>query len=86
VARLLYKYGNRDLVVHVSRVSSAHGLRLPTELTMFAKTLLNLDEVGRRRAPDFDVQRSIRNNATSLMQERLQRSLSGPARSAPCSS
>jgi ubiquinone biosynthesis protein len=64
------------VMVHVSRVSSAHGLRLPTELTMFAKTLLNLDEVGRRLAPDFDVQRSIRNNATSLMQERIQRSLS----------
>ena len=64
------------VMVQVSRVSSAHGLRLPTELTMFAKTLLNLDEVGRRLAPDFDVQRSIRNNATSLMQERMQRSLS----------
>jgi ubiquinone biosynthesis protein len=64
------------VMLEVSRVSSAHGLRLPTELTMLSKTLLNLDEVGRRLAPDFDVQQSIRRNAAMLMQERMQRSLS----------
>jgi ubiquinone biosynthesis protein len=64
------------VMLQVSRVAGVHGLRLPTELTLLAKTLLNLDEVGRRLAPDFDVPRSIRDNATSLMQERMQKSLS----------
>jgi predicted unusual protein kinase regulating ubiquinone biosynthesis (AarF/ABC1/UbiB family) len=63
-------------MLQVSRVAGLHGLRLPTELTLLAKTLLNLDEVGRRLAPDFDVPRSIRDNATSLMQERIRKSLS----------
>jgi predicted unusual protein kinase regulating ubiquinone biosynthesis (AarF/ABC1/UbiB family) len=64
------------VMLQVSRVAGLHGLRLPTELTLLAKTLLNLDEVGRRLAPDFDVPRSIRDNATSLMQERMRKSLS----------
>jgi predicted unusual protein kinase regulating ubiquinone biosynthesis (AarF/ABC1/UbiB family) len=41
------------------------GVRLPNELTLLGKTLLNLDEVGRTLAPDFDVEASIRPNARS---------------------
>jgi ubiquinone biosynthesis protein len=64
------------IMLQVARVAGLHGLRLPTELTLLAKTLLNLDAVGRRLAPDFDVPRSIRENATTLMRERMQKSLS----------
>jgi predicted unusual protein kinase regulating ubiquinone biosynthesis (AarF/ABC1/UbiB family) len=84
VADLVTRYQDASLqetqagavMLQVSRVAGVHGLRLPTELTLLAKTLLNLDEVGRRLAPDFDVPRSIRDNATSLMQERMRKSLS----------
>ena len=64
------------VLMQMSRIAGAHGLRLPTELTLLGKTLLNLDEVARTLAPDFDAAESIRRNAASLMQERMRRSVS----------
>jgi ubiquinone biosynthesis protein len=64
------------VMMQMSRIAGGHGLRLPTELTMLGKTLMNLDEVARTLAPDFNVQESIRRNAASLMQKRMRRSLS----------
>jgi ubiquinone biosynthesis protein len=43
---------------------------------MLGKTLLNLDEVARTLAPDFNVQESVRRHAAQLMQERMRKSLS----------
>jgi len=65
-----------SVVMQLQRIAGGHGLRLPTEMTMLGKTLLNLDEVARTLAPDFNVQESIRRNAASLMQERMRKSLS----------
>ena len=39
----------------VAHAAVEAGVRLPNELTLLGKTLLNLDEVGRTLAPDFDV-------------------------------
>jgi len=64
------------VVMQISRIAGMHGLRLPSDLSMLGKALLNLDEVGRTLAPTFDVQASIRRNAADLMQERMRRSLS----------
>jgi predicted unusual protein kinase regulating ubiquinone biosynthesis (AarF/ABC1/UbiB family) len=64
------------VVMQISRISGQHGMRLPSDLSMLGKALLNLDEVGRTLAPTFDVQASIRRNAADLMQERMRRSLS----------
>ena len=52
------------------------GIRVPAELTMLGKTLLNLDQVGRAIAPDFDPNASIRRNAAQIMQQRLIKGLS----------
>ncbi len=43
---------------------------------MLGKTLLNLDQVGRAIAPEFDPNASIRRNAAKIMQQRLIKSLS----------
>ena len=64
------------VVMQIARISGQHGLRLPSDMSMLGKALLNLDEVGRTLAPAFDVQGSIRRNAADLMQERVRRSLS----------
>jgi predicted unusual protein kinase regulating ubiquinone biosynthesis (AarF/ABC1/UbiB family) len=64
------------VVMQMSRISGGHGLKLPTELAMLGKTLLNLDEIARTLAPDFNVRESIRRNAASLMQKRMRRSMS----------
>ncbi len=64
------------LVLEVTQASGENGIRVPSELTMLGKTLLNLDQVGRTIAPDFDPNASIRRNAAQIMQQRLMKSLS----------
>jgi predicted unusual protein kinase regulating ubiquinone biosynthesis (AarF/ABC1/UbiB family) len=59
----------------VAHTAVESGVRLPNELTLLGKTLLNLDEVGQTLAPDFDVQESLRRNANELMMERMRRSV-----------
>ncbi|HJT44641.1 MAG TPA: AarF/UbiB family protein [Chthoniobacterales bacterium] len=64
------------LVLEVTQISAASGIRVPPELTMLGKTLLNLDQVGRTLAPEFDPNASIRRNAAEIMEKRLLQSLS----------
>jgi predicted unusual protein kinase regulating ubiquinone biosynthesis (AarF/ABC1/UbiB family) len=64
------------LVLEVTQASGENGVRVPAELTMLGKTLLNLDQVGRVIAPAFDPNASIRRNAAQIMQQRLMKSLS----------
>ncbi len=62
------------IVLEVSRLSAEAGLRLPVELTLLAKALLNLDEIGRVLDPDFDPNASVRRNAADLLRQRVRRS------------
>lgn len=64
------------LVLEVTQASAENGIRVPSELTMLGKTLLNLDQVGRAIEPTFDPNASIRRNAAQIMQQRLMKSLS----------
>ena len=64
------------LVLQVTQTCAESGIRVPAELSMLGKTLLNLDQVGRALAPEFDPNASIRRNAAEIMQQRLMRSLS----------
>src|SRR5690606_20371482 len=64
------------IVVEIARISGDCGVRPAPELTMLGKTLLNLDEVSRTLAPDFDPKRSIREYADSLMRKRMLKRLS----------
>src|SRR5215204_1011567 len=63
------------LMLSVAHAAIDAGVRLPNELTLLGKTLLNLDEVGQTLAPGFDVQESLRRNANDLMMERMRRSI-----------
>lgn len=64
------------VMMEITRASGQHGVRLPPELTLLGKTLLNLDQVGRTLAPDFDVNGALREEATALMQQRMRQSMS----------
>ena len=59
------------VMLELARAGSQHGLRMPPELALLGKTLLNLDEIGRVLDPEFDVNASMRRNATQLMQRRV---------------
>ena len=67
------------LMLAVAHSAVAAGVRLPNELTLLGKTLLNLDEVGRTLAPEFDLHDSLRRNAQTLMMERMRRSVTPSA-------
>jgi predicted unusual protein kinase regulating ubiquinone biosynthesis (AarF/ABC1/UbiB family) len=62
-------------ILEVGRTAAETSLYVPTELSLLGKTLLQLDEVGRILEPDFDPNDSIRRNASSLLNERLKRTL-----------
>jgi ubiquinone biosynthesis protein len=62
-------------VIEFTHLCSQSGIRMPVELTMLGKTLLNLDEIGRTLDPKFDPNASVRNIALRLTRERLTQSL-----------
>ena len=64
------------VLLDLSRAAGDTGLRLPSELTMLAKTLLQLDEVGRALDPEFDPNAAIRENTAELLRRRMLQSAS----------
>jgi ubiquinone biosynthesis protein len=64
------------VVLNIIKVCGDNGLRLPSELTMLGKALLNLDQVGRTLDPKFDPNASVRRNATRLMEQRMLKNIS----------
>jgi predicted unusual protein kinase regulating ubiquinone biosynthesis (AarF/ABC1/UbiB family) len=62
-------------LLEVSRSAADTGLFVPIELTLLGKTLLQLDEVGRIFAPDFDPNESIRRNAAIILNRRVKATL-----------
>jgi len=52
------------MMLSVSSAAADTGLRVPTELTLLGKTLLQLDEVGRLLAPNFDPNAAVQNMRT----------------------
>jgi predicted unusual protein kinase regulating ubiquinone biosynthesis (AarF/ABC1/UbiB family) len=62
-------------IMEVKLIAADTGIRVPAELTMLGKTLLNLDLVGRTLAPDFDPTESIRRNAGEILRERAWKTL-----------
>jgi ubiquinone biosynthesis protein len=62
------------VMLEMSRSGSEHGLKMPPELALLGKTLLHLDEVGHVLDPEFDVNASLRRNASSVMRRRMLKS------------
>ena len=70
------------VLVELSRLSGAHGLRPPAEMSMVGKTLLNLDQVTAHLDPGFAPAEAIRDNLEQLLRSGLSVSLSGAIASA----
>ena len=64
------------VVLEITQISSDNGLRVPSELTLLGKTLLNLDLVGQTLDPDFNPNASIRRNAEKILQQRMWKTFS----------
>ena len=63
-------------VLMLLKVAAEHGIRLPPELAMIGKTLLNLDEIGLTLAPRFDTNAAVRRHAAAITQEQMVRDFS----------
>jgi predicted unusual protein kinase regulating ubiquinone biosynthesis (AarF/ABC1/UbiB family) len=59
------------IVSELTRISGNCGLRLPAELTMLGKALLNLDEVARLLDPTFEPNAAIERQGSDLMRRKL---------------
>jgi len=70
-----------SMVMELMRVSGDHGLRLPAELSMLGKALLNLDQVAKALDPDFDPTDAIRRHTDAILESQMRPS-SGSAFSA----
>ena len=64
------------VLLEVTGASGECGLRLPPELTMLGKTLLNLDQVARALDPEFDPNAAVRRSAAEIMRQRTTKSVS----------
>ncbi len=70
-----------SMVMDLMRISGDNGLRLPPELSMLGKALLNLDQVAKTLDPTFDPTVAIEAHTTEVMQSQM-RTSSGSAFSA----
>lgn len=61
-------------LMEVGRISIDAGFRLPSDLTLLARALINLDQVGRTLDPTFDPNASIRASAADILERRLMKS------------
>ncbi len=63
-------------VLMLLKVAAECDIRLPPELAMIGKTLLNLDEIGLTLAPRFDANGAIRRHAADITREQVLRDFS----------
>src|SRR5438067_683770 len=64
------------IVLEITQMAAETGIRVPSELSLLGKTLLNLDQVGRALEPEFNPNAAIKRNAADILQRRLLKTLS----------
>ncbi len=64
------------VMLDFAHIASENAIRMPAELTMLSKTLLNLDDIGTALDPNFNPNDSIRRHAGEIMQRRRLKSIS----------
>jgi len=60
-------------LLKLTTAAADHGIFVPSELTLLAKTLLQLDEVGKLLDPGFDPNAAIRRNVAKIMSQRVKK-------------
>jgi len=64
------------VVMDIQRAAGKCGLRLPHEITMLGKTLLNIDKVLSTLSPEFDPNEALRSRAAEILTEQTTSQLS----------
>ena len=63
------------ILLELYGIAAECGVRLPAELSVLGKTLLNLDLISTTLDPDFDPNAAIRRHAADVMRQHMMRSL-----------
>lgn len=63
------------LLVQMNRSAALNGIRLPVEVNILGKILLNMDQIIANLAPDFDLREAIKKHVAKLMQSRIKKDL-----------
>jgi ubiquinone biosynthesis protein len=63
-----------SVVMQLMRISGERGLRLPPELSMLGKAMLNLDQVAHTLDPGFDPLQAIESHTNEVMQSQMKAS------------
>lgn len=84
VARYAARSGGRAqsegrLVLDITLLGAACGLRTPPELSLLGKTLLNLEAVSKALDPDMDLKSVVEGHLENVMRQRLKKSFSPAA-------
>lgn len=64
------------IVLDTKQMAAESGVRVPAELTMLGKTLMNLDLIGRTLDREFDPNASVQRNASEILRQKMMRDLS----------
>ncbi|HZX79930.1 MAG TPA: AarF/UbiB family protein [Lysobacter sp.] len=64
------------LVLDLTRIATACGLRTPPELSLLGKTLLNLESICDALDPEMDAKDVVREHLEDVMRQRLRKTLS----------
>jgi len=64
-----------NVVLEITLLAARCGIRVPAQMSLLGKMLLNLDRVGKRLDPDFDAPASIRRNAHRILRKRMMKNL-----------
>jgi len=64
------------LVLEICRIAGDNGVLVPHGLTLLGKALLNLDQIARALAPDFNPSAAVRRHGSALLARQLWRSTS----------
>jgi predicted unusual protein kinase regulating ubiquinone biosynthesis (AarF/ABC1/UbiB family) len=63
------------ILLEVGKAAGENGLFVPVELTMLGKTLLQLDQIGRRLDEEFNPNAAVRQHVGEILNRRLKRNL-----------
>ena len=64
------------VILEIGRTAGENGLFVPVELTMLGKTLLQLDQIGRKLDPAFNPNEAVKRHVNEILNERLKKDLS----------
>ena len=59
------------LLIQMNKIAAEKSIKLPVELNILGKILMNMDQIVAVLTPDYDLQRAIERNVEKLMQKKM---------------